>query len=247
MSQAMQVLVSVTSVAEAQLVLSAGVSLIDLKDTSHGALAALDIETSKAITTIVHAHRERSARPEIIISATVGDNCNTAPDLMALIDQRLQIGIVVIKLPEAIWANPDYQSIIDGFLVQGIKMIAVLMPASLMAATLEKRLQSLAQQGYWGVMVDTMQKSSTLVEMVSMPILANFVRTAQSLQLVVGVAGGLSLAHVASLSELGPDYLGFRSGVCVDGQRSKGLLPERVHQLVSTVSGSLLDNWSQTQ
>lgn len=243
----MQVLVSVTSVAEAQLVLAAGVSLIDLKDTSHGALSALDIETSKAIVMEVHAHRQRSARPEIIISATVGDNCDTAADLMTLMDHRLQIGIEVIKLPEAIWADPDYQSIIDGFLAQGIKMIAVLMPASLMAATLEKRLQSLAQQGYWGVMVDTLQKSNTLVEMVAMPILASFVRTAQSLRLVVGVAGGLSLAHVASLSELGPDYLGFRSGVCADGQRSKGLLPERVHQLVSVACGSLLDNWSQTQ
>lgn len=236
----MQVLVSVSSAAEAHLVLSAGVPLIDLKDTSHGALAALDIETSKMIIDIVHAHRQQFETAGIVVSATIGDNCANAADLITLIERRLEVGVEVIKLPESIWADPAYQSIIDGFLTQSIQLIAVLLPASLTDSSLEKRLHSLAMQGYWGVMVDTEQKSSALVEMVAIPVLAKFISTAKSLHLIVGIAGGLALTHVEMLSTLHPDYLGFRSGVCEDGLRSQNLSAERVYQLVSKVSGKFV-------
>lgn len=246
MSQAMQVLVSVNSAIEAQLALTAGVPLIDLKDTSHGALAALDIDISEAIVATVHAHRQKFPAATVTMSATVGDRCASATDLITLIEDRLRIGVEVIKLPEAIWADSAYQSIIGGVIARSARMIAVLVPGSLNNANLANRLQWLAQQGYWGVMVDTQQKSRALVDIVAIPALAKFVSTAKSLHLHVGLAGGLSLTHVESLAMLGPDYLGFRSGVCADGQRSQGLLAERLNQLVCKVSGDLLDNWSQT-
>ncbi len=228
----MQVLVSVNSATEAQLVLSAGVPLIDLKDTSYGALAALDIEASKVIADIVHAHRQQFETSGIVVSATIGDNCATAADLITLIERRLEVGVEVIKLPESIWADPAYQVIIDGFLAQGTRLIAVLLPTSLTDSSLDKRLHSLAMQGYWGVMVDTVQKSSALVDMVAMP--------AKSLHLIVCIAGGLALTHVEVLSTLNPDYLGFRSGVCEDGLRSQSLSAERVYQLMSKVSGKFV-------
>lgn len=232
----MQVLVSVNSVAEAQLVLSAGVSLIDLKDTSHGALAALDLDVSKAIVDTVNAYRQQSAATGIIISATVGDHCTSVADLIQLIESRLNLGVEVIKLPETIWEDPDYQPTIAAFLEQGIRLIAVLTPASLSEARMAGRVQSLAQQGYWGVMVDTTLKSSPLTEMVSLSALANFVHAAKTAQLFVGLAGGLSLSHVEPLAALGADYVGYRSGLCVDGQRAQGLLTSKVQQLVARVS-----------
>lgn len=243
----MQVLVSVNSVAEARLVLEAGVPLIDLKDTSHGALAALDIESSAAIVAAVNTHRQQLPGAAITISATVGDRCTSETDLIALIEQRLHIGIEVIKLPEAIWADAAYRTVIDGFITLGAKIIAVFMPFSLGDAALKTRLQALAQQGYWGVMVDTTEKSTSLVEMVPMHILAQFVQTARSLHLFVGLAGGLSLAHVAPLSAVQPDYLGFRSGLCLDGHRSQRLLPERLQKLLVTESEDLLEKWSISQ
>lgn len=243
----MQVLVSVNSVAEARLVLAAGVPLIDLKDTSHGALAALDLENSAAIMAAVKAHRQQSPVAAVTISATVGDGCASVADLIALIAQRLHIGIEVIKLPEAIWADANYQAVINDFIAQGARIIAVFMPHSLADAILETRLLGLAQQGYWGVMVDTTEKSTSLMEMVSMPVLARFVHAARSLHLYVGLAGGLSLAHVAPLSALQPDYLGFRSGLCVDGQRAQGLLAERIQKLLVPESEDLLEKWSISQ
>ncbi|MBF4990847.1 (5-formylfuran-3-yl)methyl phosphate synthase [Methylophilus sp. QUAN] len=232
----MQVLVSVNSVAEAQLVLSAGVPLVDLKETSHGALAALDLDRSTAIVDEIQRYRQHTAAKDIMISATVGDHCDTVDDLMEMITSRLQIGVEVIKLPEAIWAEPVYQPTIAAWLAQGLKLIAVMHPASLMAANMSERLQALAQQHYWGVMVDTTQKSHALIDIVSIAVLADFVRVAKAVQLFVGVAGGLLLTHIESLAKLNPDYLGFRSGLCEGTQRAQGLLAERVHELIVRVS-----------
>lgn len=236
MSQGMQALVSVNSAAEAQLVLSAGVPLIDLKDTSHGALAALDMETSKKIIAIVHGHRQQYEASDIVVSATIGDHCASADELSALIKNRLEIGVDVIKLPEATWADPSFRAIIHAFLEQGAKIIAVCLPNSLTDSTLVQRLHSLATQGYWGVMVDTVQKSDAIVNVVTMAALAEFIRAAKSFDLVVGIAGGLALVHVEMLSRLNPDYLGFRSGVSENGLRSLDLVPDRVHQMVSMMS-----------
>jgi len=232
----MQVLVSVSSVAEAQLVLSAGVPLIDLKETSHGALAALDIERSTAIINAIHQHRQQAAATDIVISATVGDDCDAVDDLVQLIISRMHIGVEVIKLPETIWAEPDYQPAIAALLAQGLKLIAVMHPDSLMTASMQARIQALAQQHYWGVMVDTTQKSHPLIEIVPIARLADFVRAAKSAQLFVGIAGGLLLSHIEPLAELAPDYLGFRSGLCEGAQRTQGLLAERVQELMERVS-----------
>jgi len=234
----MQVLVSVNSVAEAQLVLSAGVSLIDLKDTSHGALAALALDISESIVNAVHVHRQQTAATEIMISATVGDYCASVAELTSLMQSRLNIGVEVIKLPETIWDHPAYQPTIQMFLAQGVRLITVFTPASLLAAPeqLQSRLQQLQQQGYWGVMVDTTDKSSDLLACVSMPVLIDFVRLSKAMRLFVGLAGGLTLAQVEPLMTLGADYMGFRSGLCVDGQRAQTLLTSKVHTLVSRVS-----------
>jgi len=232
----MQVLVSVSCVAEAQLVLSAGVPLIDLKDTSHGALAALEIDRSTAIIEAILQHRQQTAATDIVISATVGDHGGTVDDLRQMITSRLQIGVEVIKLPEAIWAESLYQPTIVALLAQGLKLIAVMHPDSLMAANMQQRLHALAQQGYWGVMVDTTQKSRALLDIVPIAALADFVRAAKSARLFVGIAGGLLLAHIEPLSTLAPDYLGFRSGLCEGAQRAQGLLAGRVHALIARVS-----------
>jgi (5-formylfuran-3-yl)methyl phosphate synthase len=232
----MQVLVSVNSVAEAQLVLSAGVPLIDLKETSHGALAALDIDRSTAIIEAIFHHRQQTAATDIVISATVGDHCDTVDDLIQMITSRLQIGVEVIKLPEAIWAESLYQPTIAALLAQGLQLIAVMHPDSLMTASMQERLQALAQQGYWGVMVDTTHKSRALIDIVPIAALADFVQTAKSARLFVGIAGSLLLAHIEPLSKLAPDYLGFRSGLCEGTQRAQGLLAGRVHELIARVS-----------
>ncbi len=232
----MQVLVSVHSVPEVELVLAAGVSLIDLKETSYGALAALDLTTSKAIVVAVNQCRQQSAHADIVISATVGDACDSPSTLHQMIEDRLHIGVDVIKLPEAIWGQHAYQATLDHFLALGVPLIAVMKPASIAAESMQQQLNWLAQRQYWGVMVDTQEKSNTLTALVSLSALQAFVQFAKSLGLFVGIAGGLQLTHFETLAALSPDYLGFRSGLCAQGQRAQALLPEKVNTLVSRLS-----------
>lgn len=235
----MRVLVSVNSVAEAQLVLAAGVSLIDLKDTSHGALSALSMSQSVAIMQAVNGYKKQHAHTDILVSATVGDTAESVAALLELIQSRLEIGVDIIKLPEAIWDHPLYSTVISQLLAAGTRMVAVFSPDSLLqTSTLELRLNKLATQGYVGVMVDTIDKSSSVLDCVSISHIQKFTEIARRLQLMVGVAGGLRPAYLAQLRSLEADFLGFRSGLCEKGLRQSNLLAEPIVSVVRQLSGN---------
>lgn len=233
----MQVLVSVSSVQEAELALSAGVRLIDLKETSYGALAALDLDVSREIVATVDSYRLQHPGIDIIISATIGDDCTSATAFTQLTEPRCNMGVDVIKLPEAIWAKADCQAGITELLAGHCRLIAVLSPVTLSEKDkLESILHDLAKQGYWGVMVDTIKKSQPLPALLGLNVLADFVRLAKSLNLYVGLAGGLYIEQFEQLAAIAPDYLGFRSGLCVNQQREQPLIQEKVHLLVEKLS-----------
>ncbi|HSI28367.1 MAG: (5-formylfuran-3-yl)methyl phosphate synthase [Methylophilus sp.] len=233
----MQLLVSVSSVLEAQMVLSADVRLIDLKETSHGALAALDLNLSKSIIKEVNLYRQQYPQADIIASATVGDDCASAEVLNELIQTRVDIGVDVIKLPQAIWSNPAFQAVIKHFLSQQVKLIAVLSADELSGQKdISNSMQALATARYWGVMVDTIQKAKPLTSFVSLELLDFFVSTAKSLRLYVGLAGGLQLEQFDQLADLSPDYLGFRSGLCLDQRREQPLVAEKIQLVTAKVS-----------
>lgn len=243
----MQVLVSVNSVQEAQMVLSAGVTLIDLKDTSHGALAALDLEVSRSIVQAVQAYASSPAANSVLISGTIGDDCASTAALVADIESRLAIGLHIIKLPETIWGNAAFIPEIQRLLNAGVRLIAVLSPQRLrQPMTLANTLRQLAESGYLGVMVDTIDKSAAVVDVLDHAEIDLFVTLAKSMNLFVGVAGGLQLRHVTSLITLQSDYLGFRGGLCNDGRRKSALEPEMVEHLMERVSETVA-NLSVTQ
>jgi uncharacterized protein (UPF0264 family) len=233
----MQVLVSVSSVLEAKMVLSADVRLIDLKETSHGALAALDLSVSKSIIDEVNLYRRQHSQADIIVSATVGDDCASAEALTESIQSRIEIGVNVIKLPQTIWANAAYQAAIEIFLSRQVKLIAVLSADHLSGKeAISHVMHDLANAAYWGVMVDTVQKSKPLTALISLELLEFFVRSAKSLRLYVGLAGGLQLEQFDPLAELCPDYLGFRGGLCLNQRREQPLIAEKVHLVTAKVS-----------
>ena len=90
-------------------------------------------------------------------------------------------------------------------------------------------LTPFAQAGCAGVMLDTADKGSgRLLDCLTPETLAAFVRQAQGLRLLCGLAGSLRLADIPALLPLGPDYLGFRGALCDSGQRARTLDPERL-------------------
>ena len=219
------------------MVLSAGVRLIDLKETAYGALAALDIPLSAAMVAAVDSYRQQHPQAGIIVSATIGDDCSSAEALSELIQSRLDIGVDVIKLPQTIWANAAYTAVIKAFLAQRVKLIAVLSADHFSGtAAVSTMLQDLASARYWGVMIDTIQKSQPVTALISFDLLGFFVQSAKAQGLYVGLAGGLQLAQVDSLAVLSPDYLGFRSGLCLNQRREQPLITEKLHLVTAKVS-----------
>ncbi|SDK32782.1 Uncharacterized protein, UPF0264 family [Methylophilus rhizosphaerae] len=233
----MQVLVSVSSVQEAELALSAGVRLIDLKETSYGALAALDLDVSQSIIDAVNRYRQQHPDSAITVSATIGDDCASVPAFLQLSGTRCNMGVDVIKLPETIWGQENFQTGITLLLSSHCRLIAVLSPPSLAEKDrLQGILHDLARRGYWGVMVDTTEKSQPLTALLALDALVYFVGMARSLNLYVGMAGGLRMAQFEQLAAIAPDYLGFRSGLCANQRREQPLIPEKVHLLVEKLS-----------
>lgn len=214
-----QLLISVSSTEEAQIALDNGADLIDLKDPGKGALGALPLMLIQAISRFVSAQTKQSRR---LTSATVGD----LPMQPALIVEQVaaiantKIDIIKIGFFEA----DDYQPCLDAlkpFTQSGVKLIAVLFseytyPAHLVAA--------ISEAGLYGIMIDTANKNGmTFLDYFSIDEIKNIASDIQKHGLVFGLAGSLKLQNCAVMSQIGPNYVGFRGGVCADNQRQLAL------------------------
>lgn len=219
-----KLLVSVTSVEEAQLALENGVDMIDLKAPAQGALGALPLEDVREITHYVHTQSQFGTRS---VSATIGD----LPMDAALIYQRvLEVAsakpdIVKIGFFEA----DDYQSCLDvlkPLARSGMKLIAVFFaeyhyPENLIAA--------IADAGFYGLMIDTAHKNGeTFMRYISAEKMKVLSAHIQERGLVFGLAGSLRIEHVAQVKRYSPAYIGFRGGVSMHLQRSMQLDAEKV-------------------
>ena len=83
-------LASVTSIEEAEMVLNAGVDIIDIKNPLKGALGALDIKGVKNIVQKVNG--------AIPTSATVGDINPDDPNLLDAIFTMASTGVDFVKV-----------------------------------------------------------------------------------------------------------------------------------------------------
>ena len=103
-------------------------------------------------------------------------------------------------------------------------------------------LEALAQAGFAGAMLDTADKTrGGLRRHWDDAGLNNFVKRAQRLGLIAGLAGSLQLEDVSDLIQLGPDYLGFRGALCADTERNRGLRASRVSALRNAIPRLLAD------
>lgn len=233
----MRVLVSVQSEAECKQVLDAGVSMIDFKDAKAGALGMLDLALTRQLCQQVAAASRQanhiSSDSDIMLSATLGDTCPSVQYLEQAILGRMDIGIKVIKLPITLCMVTEYQLVIRRLIARGLKLIAVFSPRQFAAPEQWSRfIPYCVNEGYFGVMLDTMQKSSSLISQLTPVQLQSFIRVARKHSMFVGLAGGLTADDVTALTELQPDYLGFRGGVCEQSQRTSALSASRLQALM---------------
>jgi uncharacterized protein (UPF0264 family) len=204
-------LASVRSADEADVALAGGADIIDAKEPAMGALGAVAPATLRGIAVRVAGR--------LPVSATIGD-LELRPDAVrAAVETTAGDGADIVKI--GLFAGD-----LDGTLAalrpvtgRGVRIVAVLFGDRAPAlADLSRRC---AEAGFFGVMIDTADKSAgPLSAHLDMPALAAFVAGARDLGLVSGLAGSLRLADIAQLASLGADSLGFRSALTAGGRHS---------------------------
>jgi len=207
-------LASVNSLEEARLILNTTVDIIDLKQPEQGALGALSIEE---VTTIVNEINQQKP-----VSATVGDLPMHADIVFDAVKAMVKTGVDYTKI--GFFPGGDWQGTISRLSEisqQGHKLIAVLFADTNPDI---KTIDALKQAGFYGVMLDTMdKKNGSLSQVMDDSNIKRFVSQAKSAQLLCGLAGSLKQQDIAELIRLNADYLGFRGALCQKNIRTSEL------------------------
>jgi dihydroneopterin aldolase len=219
-------LASAASVEEARLALAGGADIIDLKNPHTGALGALPRTTIAAAVEAVGPHAPTSA--------TIGDLAASPAVIAEAVRGMKNTGVDFIKI--GLFTTSDAACrLIDSLGVETLshRLVAVLFADCNPDLSLLPRL---AAGGFHGVMLDTAKKNGLgLCNCLSVRELARFVETATELQLVSGLAGQLTIADIPGLLPLKPDYLGFRSALCLQQERGHAIdrqAVEKVRRLI---------------
>lgn len=222
-------LASVSNLQEAKIALQENVDIIDLKDPTQGALGAVASDVVSSVVGFVDGR--------CLLSATVGD----LPMQPQLIDDAMSTmantGVDIIKVGVFEELTNELIAMLRQQAIRGIsgvsgKRFSIVIVFFADQEIVDQRLVDLAHVGIRGVMLDTANKShGNLRRYMDNRVLSEFVMSAQSLGLLVGLAGSLRADDIVPLHALGANYLGFRGALCADGIRVQGLDPVSVRNI----------------
>ncbi len=221
-------LASVANLAEARLVDSFNVDIIDLKQPALGALGSLAPQEVADIVSQLNTDRK--------ISATIGD-LPMQPDLLyAAVKAMSATGVDFVKI--GFFPNGNWPACIAGLAElakQGRHLIAVLFADTRPELSI---IHALGQAGFRGVMLDTQDKTlGSLTQLFSLQECQDFVVQAKSVGLLSGLAGSLNIKDVPKLLPLQADYLGFRGALCHLHQRTAELDPKQIADIGQLLHG----------
>jgi uncharacterized protein (UPF0264 family) len=189
-------LASVTSAAEAEIVLAAGADIIDLKDPHSGALGALPASTIREAVCAVAGRRT--------VSATAGD-LPMQPRLVAdAVAGIAELGVDIVKV--GLFAGGDPLACIAALAreaTRGTRIVAVLFADQAPDFAVIDRLQ---EAGFAGAMLDTADKrAGGLRRHLGDAVLGDFVERVSRCGMLSGLAGSLGLADIAPLARPAPN------------------------------------------
>ena len=210
-----KMLASVTTGDEADLALSGGADIVDMKDPASGALGALP---PASVAEIVK--RIAGGRP---CSAVSGDLPMAPATVLAAAEAMAATGVDYVKI--GIFPDGDPAGCIRALapLAQKAALIGVLfadLPLDLSLVAL------MARSGFKGAMLDTARKGAgRLIDHRSFTALDDFLKLCRAHGLTTGLAGSLEAPDVPRLLALGPEILGFRGALCAGHARKAQLDP----------------------
>lgn len=204
-------LASVTNLLEARIVLKAGADIIDLKQPAKGALGALE---TKQVSDI-----RNNLGQNCRVSATIGDFPTQPKTVVDAVTKMAATGVDYVKL--GFFPGGSWKKTIDALAATartGTRLIAVFFGDTGIDHCWTKHL---ANAGFHGAMIDTMDKSKgSLTQVCSESTIRSFIGAAKSDRLLCGLAGSLKIHDIPVLLNLEPDYLGFRGALCLDDRRT---------------------------
>ena len=212
-------LASVCNAEEAAIAAAAGIDLVDAKDPLRGALGALPTPIVAEIVAAVGGRSQTSA------VAGEADDRDVPITAIAAVGET---GVDFVKV--AVHAGYGNAALARMATASGSRLIGVAFAEDGAVLDLPERL---AQAGFAGAMIDTRGKDGRAVtSILTTRDLAAFSAACRDHGLICGLAGSLTIADISMLAAIGPDYLGFRGGLCRGGDRRNPLEPQRVAQAV---------------
>jgi len=206
-------LASVTGSREAELAVTHGADIVDLKDPSQGALGALALSV---VSDLVRAIAGR--RPA---SAVIGDLPMEPAAIAAAAEAMARTGVDFVKV--GLFAGAKRAECIRALapLARRTKIVGVMFADS---EPDNELIALMAGSGFAGAMMDTARKDGRrLLDYMDPAAIDRFVRGCHSQGLLTGLAGSLEAADIPRLLLLAPDYLGFRGALCDQHDRRAGL------------------------
>jgi (5-formylfuran-3-yl)methyl phosphate synthase len=212
-------LASVTDEREGRLVAALGADIVDAKNPVAGALGALPPATVAAI--------RAGVPPHVPVSATIGDPSDDVEATVTAVLRMAEAGadIVKIGLNKKAGAERTLERLAS-LELGDVRLVGVLLADQ----GIDLAVVGLAgAAGFAGLMLDTGDKRrGALPDIVPAETMAGFVGAVHAARMFAGLAGSLQAAHVARLLPLGPDVLGFRGGLCRQGERTATIEAEAV-------------------
>lgn len=217
-------LASVTNEREARLVAALGADIIDAKNPVAGALGALPHMTVGAI---------RAAVPEHVpVSATVGDPVDDPEAVARAVLAMAQAGADIVK----VGLRPGDERVLERLAALSlgrVRLVGVLIADTGVALDL---IEPAGAAGFAGLMLDTADKRrGPLPGIVPESALRRFVTAVHAAGMFAGLAGSLRAEHVPALLRASPDVLGFRGGLCRQGDRTGAVDAEAVRAVRSVI------------
>lgn len=223
-------LASVQSIEEAETLIPSLPDILDIKNPLEGALGALDITTVASIVGLV----SKQCRT----SATIGDLPMKAELINPAVEAMAASGVDYVK----VGIFPD-QELIDCIrsMSSTITQLSVPVIAVLFADKMpsQKVIYQLKVNGFKGVMIDTAIKDGRhLLEHWGLLQLNSFIEEVTRHDMLCGLAGALRYEDIGELQSLGADYLGFRSALCKNQERTTILQVELAAQIQQAMLSS---------
>ena len=216
-----RMLASVTGTEEAEIALSGGVDIVDLKDPKAGALGAVTTETIRRTIASIAGRAP--------VSAVCGDLPMEPETIRAKAEEIAATGVDYVKI--GFFPSENIAACVAALepLAARTKLIAVLFADLSPDFGL---LEVFGKHRFHGAMVDTAQKASgRLLDHLPPQRIPEFVDRAKALGLLVGLSGSLEAPDVPRLLAFAPDFLGFRGALCGDAGRVGAISPQAVAEI----------------